>query len=90
MESDKTTLEEFQDNYAKVLQYKNWKNLCELCTKEEIVFNAKTIAVLFAKHHRSKTIEGIKEKYELDELDGVPFGLNLASVENTYPETEIK
>ena len=79
MENNKTTLEEFQDFYAKVLQYKNWKNLCELCTKEEIVFNAKT-----------KTIEAIKEKYELDELDGVPFGLNLASVENTYPETEIK
>ena len=90
MENNKTTLEEFQDFYAKVLQYKNWKNLCELCTKEEIVFNAKTKALLFAKHHRSKAIGAIDKKINEFYQEGNGMWPINEDLENAYPETEIK
>jgi len=58
---------------------------------EEFLFKvAREYAVLFAKHHRGKAIEAIKEKAELKySKDGCLY-INPDSIENAYSEDEIK
>lgn len=93
------TIEQYQDLYAKGVGYHNWTEFCAFESKGTIIQEVKKMAheyaALFAKHHVAEAVEAVKGKAEIEykyieSLNQELPCVNIDSIENAYPESEIK